>query len=217
MTDTTKWVDRAVNEMIVEDSERDDFHCDLCKRAFTSAGWTARHIKKMHKVELHNRISTMEEEHDANRLKFEKEYFFKAVPRKIKDLKEEIDGIVKGIQTDPYNPYYVESLFDHRRCEILIMDVEKIAVLEQLQKYIDEAGKDFTLIRNEIIRIASILTEEVINGFPEHNSTNELSNFHARIKKAAWADLVKKRYGYGFLGELKRACNDIIKLQEKLQ
>jgi hypothetical protein len=57
---------------------------------------------------------------------------------------------------------------------------------------------------------------DVLNNFPHHCSTSELTNIQDRLKMEAKAKLVSQSFGRGHLGEMIRIAEKLMELVDKI-
>jgi len=208
MTDTTKWQDQILNELTGFEPEMNKHYCKHCGNLYKHPGTCKNHIKKEHPKRIQMELNKKSEEHDLNRIRYYHILLFTETDRAIKEVNRDIaEAKIKLNKDFEYSFSWVT--------ETLLINLEKRELLKLVKQTI-EHGYDLENIEKELIDLRNDWENDIINNFPTHNSTNELSNIHDRLKYKARAEFVNNRFGGGHLAQMITIAKELNKLVDKV-
>jgi len=215
--DTTKLIEKAVSNFISTDKHFAGHCCEICGKLYKNQGSCTSHIEKFHPEYIKEEMKRLVDQDLENKIEGMHIYLFRRFDRSIQSLKIEIDKIREFIAPEVlYSKHAVERLFDFRRLEEWAMNTAKLEIMTVLNKNIDRATSLDEVI-SAIEFVINKLSETVIERFPTHNSTAELSNVYKRVEIEAYASMLNSRWGGGTLISLLKDAQELQRMIKEIE
>jgi hypothetical protein len=208
MPDTTKWVNQVLDKLVGKDEETGKFYCGVCHKLYKHEGTLKNHIKTTHADYVQQWVEEVSEEYDLNKIRYYHMLLFTETDREIGKIEKQINEAKAKLNQD------FEYAFSWVT-EQLLVNLETRQLLELVKKTIEHFD-NLDEIHQELLELKEGWIKDVLNNFPRHNSTNELSNIHDRLKYEARAKFINNQFGGGHLNMIIRISKDLMELVDKV-
>ena len=204
---TTDFVQKALDKLAIFDFEMNKHYCGICAKYYKHSGSCENHVKKEHPEHIQRVMEEMAERAELNKMIYYHKALFTLPAISIARLNEEITETKKKLMTS--FSYYLDQC-----AEELIKDEERIHLMVQTRRIIEQQ-ENVQDIYVGLCNFRDSLKDEVIDSFPRHSCTNEISNIVDRLKMHAKADFVRSGFSDGFLEEMIRCADKLSNWDDK--
>jgi len=198
----------ATDKLIVKDEMTGMFACTECGKNYAKLGTLINHLDKKHPEAIEAAQAEIDEKSFENKIRYVHTELFTYVPRRMKDAQKEIDEA-----KDKLDRYGVEDFFTWRAEPMVLADC-RLKLLQEIQMVVENSS-DLKEMFCELTSMKDEWTTEIIERFPRHNSTSELSNIYDRLKMQAKAEIVSDRFGSGSLPMVIHYADQLTDIMEK--
>ena len=177
--------------------------CKVCAKQYVHQKTCEKHIVDEHAGRVDYQMKIINERIKMNEDAYYHKFLFTETDREMEKLKEEITKQKEKMMTD--FTYY----FDHYSEPILLNEAELLLLFQM--KRIIESQESLEDIYVGLCNFRDELRNEIIDNFPRHSCTNELSNITDRLKVQAKANFVKNRFDNGLINKMIRCADKLTK------
>ena len=204
---TTDFVQKALDKLAIFDPEMNKHYCGICAKQYKHTGSCENHVKKEHLGQVQRVMEELVDAAELNEMTYYHKKLFTLPAESIARLTEETTETKEKLITS--FSYYLDQY-----AENLIKNEERIHLMVQTQ-WIIEQHENIKDIYVGLCNFRDSLKDEVIDRFPRHSCTNEISNIVDRLKMHAKADFVRSGFSGGFLEEMIRCADKLSNWDDK--
>ena len=198
---TTDFVQKALDKLVVFETYLEANVCGICAKQYKHTGACENHVKKEHPKHVQRVMEEIAAAAEINEMTYYHKTLFTYPAAQITMLTRETTETKEKLITS--FSYYLDQY-----AENLIKDEERIHLMVQTQRIIEQQ-ENVQDIYVGLCNFRDSLKDEVIDRFPRHSCTNEISNIVDRLKMHAKADFVRSGFSGGFLEEMIRCADKL--------
>jgi hypothetical protein len=210
MEKRSEFVELAIDRFIGYSDEDKKQCCAACSKLYRMKGHLRKHVYKEHLANVVLVAEKIKDEKKISDITFAHKWFFQMTNREIKRETETLNEAKDLLKRDGF------AYFSERYLREAVTAETRLNFLNEIKGVIEHQGVGIYQIRDELEKMLDEWSIAALENFPQHNSTNEMSNIVERWKFEAKIGMVRSGFIKGFLVEITRACRDLIKMAEKL-
>ena len=204
---TTDFVQKALDKLVVYESWSNLNVCGICAKQYKHTGACGNHVKKEHPEHIQRIMEELADAAELNEITYYHKFLFTYPAAQITMLTRETTKTKEKLITS--FSYYLDQC-----AEELIKNEYRIWLMAQTRRII-EKQKNVQDIYVGLCNFRDSLKDEVIDRFPHHSCTNEISNIVDRLKMQAKAEFVRSGFSGGFLVEMIRCADKLSNWDDK--
>ena len=202
----TNWT-KSAEDNLVNELPSGRVNCAICNKTYKHKGTLKNHLHDQHPGEIILEAEKIADLHKEVEMRFNHKLLFTYPAEQITQLTKETTKTKERLITS--FSYYLDQC-----AEELIKNEERIHLMVQTRRIIEQQ-ENVQDIYVGLCNFRDSLKDEVIDRFPHHNCTNEISNIVDRLKMEAKAEFVRSGFSGGFLVEMIRCADKLSNWDDK--